>query len=152
MLSSFRQLISHLRFAVALHYIYTSLYYQRPHDHSKWSSKQRQRSPIWLPVFMIWTFLANPIVYAITLPSDLTTLPPYRASSAIAWFDLVFVICMSTVLILAEAQGPRTCSHWIAALHNHVSCMRATIYVTYLKGQKWIFTLYPSESAKRVWL
>jgi hypothetical protein len=33
---------------------------------------------------MIWTFLANPVVHAITLPSDLTTLPPYGASRAVA--------------------------------------------------------------------
>jgi hypothetical protein len=62
---------------------------------------------------------------------------------------MTLILCsfigMSAVFIFAEARGPRTCSHWITALHNHVSSIRATIYVTHLERQKMNIRVSASE-------
>ena len=55
---------------------------------------------------------ANPVVYTITLPGDLTAFPHLRATWRFTLSAFVFIVCMFTVSVLAKARISRISRHY----------------------------------------
>lgn len=70
---------------------------------------------MWLPVrfctWMVCTLYANPVIFAIACPCNLTAFPPLCT----AWWStlpaFMFIVCMFTWIVLAEARVSRIRSH-----------------------------------------
>jgi hypothetical protein len=68
---------------------------------------------------MIWTFLANPVVHAITLPSDLTTLPPAPVAESQS-LTVLSLDADTTSLPSGENATAQTESRWPSSVQRAV--------------------------------
>ena len=75
---------------------------------------------------MVSARYANPVVFTITLPSDLTAFPHLRATWRFTLSGFVFIVCMFTVSVLAKARISRTSRHYGTVAFLKVATSSAT--------------------------